>query len=1119
MFVNTFIKRPVLTTVCTFIILLLGSICIPILPISQLPDLAPVQITVSSNNTGADAQTTENTVTNIIERQINGVKDVSYISSNTGNDGSSNITVSFPTNVNSDIAQVNVQNKQALSEPQLPDTVQRTGVTVETASSSLLLVYGFYSDNNEYDNIFISNYVDLYILDQIKRLPGVGKATIFGERKYAMRLWLDPNKLAQHQLTPQDVTTALQEQNIQVGAGAIGKEPAPDNQSFEFALRASSRFKNAAEFEDMVLKVSQGGTTSTTSTNSSTTSTNNSSTTSATSSTLVKLRDIGRVELGAESYLADAKFTIPGNAPKPAVGLGIYQLPGSNALDVAHAVEEKIVALEKSFPPGLKAQLAFDTTPFVEISLEEVLHTLVEAIILVVLVIFVFLQDWRTTIIPTIAIPVSLIGTCAALLVLGFQINTLTLFGFVLAIGIVVDDAIIVVEAVAVKLEQGMRPFDAAVEAMKELTGAIIATSLVLMAVFIPVAFIPGTTGIVYKQFALTVACSIAISTFNALTFSPSMAAILMRPAQSPRGPLGWFFGQFNRGFSWFTRRYVGFVSYLTHVKPIVIGVFIAGLVATVLMYRAVPTGFIPEEDQGYFFVIVQGPDGVSLKYTESVMDRVAKEVTSVPEVRASFMISGFGFDGNASNLGIAFANLKPWKERTKESESVYGILQRVNQKLSSITDARVLAVNAPPVRGLSSTGGFEFIIQDKTGNAPIETLVETAQKFIGAANKNPALQRVFTQFTADTPQFDIQVNRNQAKALNVELNDIFGTLQSYLGSQYVNDFVQGQRQYRVYVQADGVFRSNPDDIGKLYVRSASGTMIPLSNLVKITPFVGPKTISHYNLYRSIKVQGAPAPGASSGQAIKAMEEVAAEVLPQGFGYEWTGTYLQEKTSGGSTGLIFALAIVIVFLVLSAQYESYVDPIIILLTVPLAILGAMTAIWIRSNIFMAGSLFPKVVDDIYCQVGLVTLIGLAAKNAILVVEFANQLHEQGMSYTRAAVKAGQERLRPILMTSFAALLGFLPLVISQGAGASSRWSLGTALFGGLLLATFLSLFLVPILYILVKTLAQSIFSRKRSSGSKPPDSPDGTSASEHRALPSGSSLPETQLRSQQDGIT
>ncbi|AVH67081.1 MULTISPECIES: efflux RND transporter permease subunit [unclassified Nostoc] len=1113
MFVNTFIKRPVLTTVCTFIILLLGSICIPILPISQLPDLAPVQITVSSNNTGADAQTTENTVTNIIERQINGVKDVSYISSNTGNDGSSNITVSFPTNVNSDIAQVNVQNKQALAEPQLPDTVQRTGVTVETASSSLLLVYGFYSDNNEYDNIFISNYVDLYIFDQIKRLPGVGSARVFGERKYAMRLWLDPNKLAQHQLTPQDVTTALQEQNIQVGAGAIGKEPAPDNQSFEFALRATSRFKDAAEFEDMVLKVSQGGT------NSTTNGTTNGTTNSTTNSTLVKVRDIGRVELGAESYLADAKFTIPGNAPKAAVGLGIYQLPGSNALNVAHAVEEQIKILEKSFPPGLKAQLAFDTTPFVEISLEEVLHTLVEAIVLVVLVIFVFLQDWRTTIIPTVAIPVSLVGTCAALLVLGFQINTLTLFGFVLAIGIVVDDAIIVVEAVAVKLEQGMRPFEAAVEAMKELTGAIIATSLVLMAVFIPVAFIPGTTGIVYKQFALTVACSIAISTFNALTFSPSMAAILMRPAQTPRGPLGWFFTQFNRGFSWFTRRYVGFVSYLTHIKPIVIGVFITGLVATVLMYRAVPTGFIPEEDQGYFFVVVQGPDGVSLKYTESVMNKVVKEVTSAPEVRASFMISGFGFDGNASNLGIAFANLKPWKERTKESESVYGILQRLNQKLSAITEARAIAVNAPPVRGLSSTGGFEFIIQDKTGSAPIQTLVDTAQKFIAAANKKPVLQRVFTQFTADTPQFDIQVNRNQAKALNVELNDIFGTLQSYLGSQYVNDFVQGQRQYRVYVQADGVFRSNPDDIGKLYVRSASGAMIPLSNLVTVTPFVGPKTISHYNLYRSIKVQGAPAPGSSSGEAIKAMEQVAAEVLPQGFGYEWTGTYLQEKTSGGSTGLIFALAIVIVFLVLSAQYESYVDPIIILLTVPLAVLGAMTAIWLRSNIFMADSLFPKVVDDIYCQVGLVTLIGLAAKNAILVVEFANQLHEQGMSYTRAAVKAGEERLRPILMTSFAALLGFLPLVISQGAGASSRWSLGTALFGGLLLATFLSLFLVPILYILVKTLAQAIFSRKRSGGSKPPDSPDGTSASEHRALPSGSSLPEAQLRSQQDGIT
>ena len=1079
MFVNTFIRRPVLTTVCTFIILLLGSICIPILPISQLPDLAPIQINVTSNNTGADAQTTENTVTNIIERQINGVKDVSYISSNTGNDGSSNITVSFPTNVNGDIAQVNVQNKQALAAPQLPDVVQRTGVTVETASSSLLLVYGFYSDNAEYDNIFLSNYLDLFVLDLVKRVPGVGSVRVFGERKYAMRLWLDPNKLAQNQLTAQDVTTALQEQNIQVGAGAIGKEPAPDHQSFEFALRASSRLKDVSEFDNLVLKVGSGG-------------------------TLIKLADVGRVELGAENYSSDARFTIPGNNPKAAVGLGVYQLPGSNALQVAHAVEAQITDLAKSFPPGMKAQVAFDTTPFVEISLEEVLQTLVEAIILVVLVIFIFLQDWRTTIIPTIAIPVSLIGTCAALLALGFQINTLTLFGFVLAIGIVVDDAIIVVEAVAVKLEQGMKPFDAAIEAMKELTGAIIATSLVLMAVFIPVAFIPGTTGIVYKQFALTVACSIGISTFNALTFSPSMAAILMRRSEPGRGPLGWFFRQFNRGFTWFTHRYVGLVSFLTHIKPIVIGVFIAGLIATGFMYKAVPTGFIPEEDQGYFFAIAQAPDGVSLQYTESVMERVAKEVSVIPEAKAIFMISGFGFDGAASNVGLGFVSLKSWKERTEESQSVYGILQRLNKKLSGITEARVLAVNAPPVRGLSATGGFEFLIQDRTGNAPIETLVDNAQKFIAAANKKPVLQRVFTQFTANTPQLDIQVDRNQAKALNVDVGQIFGALQTYLGSQYVNNFVQGQRQYRVYVQADGIFRSNPDDIGKLYVRSKSGAMIPLSNLVKITPFVGPKTISHYNLYRSIKIQGAPAPGASSGQAIQAMEEVAKEVLPQGFGYEWTGTYLQEKTSGGATGLIFALAIVIVFLVLSAQYESYIDPIIILLTVPLAILGAMTAIWLRSNVFMTDSVFPKVVDDIYCQVGLVTLIGLAAKNAILVVEFANQLLEQGMSITRAAVKAGEERLRPILMTSFAALLGFLPLVLSEGAGASSRWSLGTALFGGLLLATFLSLFLVPILYILVKTSAAAVFSRN-----KPPKPPTdgGISGNGRRVLVEGSSQP------------
>lgn len=1078
LFVNTFIRRPVLTTVCTLIIILLGAICIPQLPIAQLPELAPIQITISSNNQGADALTTENTVTNIIERQVNGVEGMYYMSSNTSNDGTSNITVSFPTNANGDIAQVNVQNRQALAEPQLPEAVQRTGVTVQKASSSILLVYAFYTDNEEYDTTFISNYIDLNVVESIKRVPGVGSVRIFGERRYAMRLWLDPNKLAQNQLTPQDVTAALQEQNIQVGAGAIGREPAPENQQFEFPLRASSRLQSVAEFEKIVLKVGPDG-------------------------SPIELKDVGRVELGAENYSSTAKFTREGGDLNPAIGVAIYQLPGSNALEVAHAVETEFKQIEKGFPPGLKANVAFDTTPFVETSLEEVLHTLVEAIILVVLVIYIFLQDWRTTIIPTVAIPVSMIGTCAVLYVLGYQINTLTLFGFVLAIGIVVDDAIVVVEAVTVKLEQGMKPFPAAVEAMKELTGAIIATSLVLMAVFIPVAFFPGTTGVVYRQFAITIAVSIGISTFNALTFSPSIAAIIMRPPQPGRGPLGWFFTVFNRTFAWLTRRYVGFVSFLTHIKPIVLAVFIAGIFATGLMYNLVPTGFIPEEDQGYFFVIGQAPDGVSLQYTEAVMDRVGEEIRSIPEVRGGFVVSGFGFEGSASNSAIAFVNLKPWEERKTESQSVYAVVQKLNQKLGAITEARVIAANAPPVRGLSTTGGFEFYIQDRTGNASIETLLEVAQKFIAAANQNPNLQRVYTLFTANTPQFELRVNRNQVKALNVDINQVFGAIQAYFGSQYVNDFVQGQRQYRVYVQADAQFRSNPDDIGKLYVRSRDGTMVSMNNLVEMTPIVGPKTINHYNLFRSIKIDGSPAPGKSSGQAIAAVEQLAAEILPQGFGYEWTGSYLEEKSSGGSTFVIFGLAIVIVFLVLAAQYESYVDPIIILLTVPLAILGAMLAIWLRSNVLMAGSIFPKITNDIYCQVGLVTLIGLSAKNAILVVEFANQLREQGMSITRAAVKAGEERLRAILMTALSAVLGFVPLVVSQGAGSSSRWSLGTALFGGAFFSTFLSLFLVPILYILVKSLAERLFGRKHPDDFQfppPSESPNGRSAKHDESL-------------------
>ena len=1038
---DNFIKRPVLTTVCTAIIVLVGGISIPLLPISQLPQVAPLQVEVTSKYIGADAESTEINVTNIIERKINGMENLSYLSSNTSNDGSSKIVVSFPPDTDRDLTMVNVQNRVALSEPQLPEEVKQTGVTVQKSSPNLLLGIAFYAENDQYDDLFISNYLDLYVLDQIKRIEGVGRAQIFGERKYAMRLWLDPDALAARSLGAQDVVNALEEQNIQVGAGKIGQQPSPDDQRFEFSLRAASRFKSAAEFENMTIAIGERG-------------------------NLIKLKDVGRAELGAENYDMAAKFN-----GSPTVGLGIFQLPGSNALEVSTAVKEVLAQLSKNFPPGLNYEIGLDTTEFVTVSMTEVVKTLVQAILLVVLIIYIFLQDWRTTIIPAIAIPVSLIGAFAFLKLFGFEINTLTLFAMVLSTGLVVDDAIVVVEAISTKIERGMKPYMAALETMNELSGAVIATSLVLAAVFIPVSFFPGSTGVIFQQFALTIVFAIAISTFNALSFSPTMAGILLRPRQERGAIFGWFFEEFNRVFDWITDKYVQAIAFLTrkYVRPFVLAAFTTLIVVTYFLYHLIPTSFIPEEDQGYFFTVVQAPDGVSLNYTQEVMEQVGEKIADLEEISSYFTLSGFGFEGNGSNRGFVFGKLQPWSERPGSDKSVYSILGRLNSSFQQITGARAFAVNAPPVSGLSTFGGFEFQLQDRSG-LPISVLVENANKVIGAANQRPEIAAAFTQFAANTPQIEVEVNRDRAKALNIKIDDIFETLQSYLGSRYVNNFVLGQRQYRVYIQADGDFRDSPQDIEKLYVRSQNGELISLANLVTLKEFTGPQTITHYNLFRAIKIQGYPAPGYSTGQAIQALEEVAAQILPPSLGYEWTGTALEEKSVGGQSAIIFGLGLLMAFLVLAAQYESYVDPIIIMLTVPLAVLGAIATIGLRANILQAGSIWPVINNDVYVQVGLVMLIGLASKNAILIVEYANQLKEQGLNNVKAAIKAGQERFRPILMTAISSLVGFWPLVVATGAGASSRWSLGTTVFGGMLFATVLSLFLVPSLYIMVKSL-------------------------------------------------
>ncbi|PSF37925.1 hydrophobe/amphiphile efflux-1 family RND transporter [Aphanothece hegewaldii CCALA 016] len=1038
MFVDFFIKRPVFSSVCAIIILLVGSISIFLLPIERFPDISPTQIQVTANYDGASAEVVENAVTSIVERQINGVEGLKYISSSSSNSGTSSITVTFDSTRNKDLAAVDVQNQVAIVEPQLPDTVQRSGVQVSKESNNILLGIGLFSDNNEYDNIFLSNYADRYLVDALKRVEGVGNVRIFGERRYAMRLWLDPNRLASRNLTTQDVIDALSEQNIQVGAGKLGAEPAPIGQEYQFDLRAVSQLTDPSEFENLLLKTDENG-------------------------ALVRFRDVGRAELGAQDYGSFLRYQA-----KEAVGLGIYQLPGSNALDVAHKVKNEMKKLKNGFPPNIRYEVAFDTTEFVEESMAEVLNTLLMAVGLVVLVILIFLQDWRTTLIPSLTIPLALIGTFAFVKALNFSINSLTLFGLTLASGMVVDDAIIVVEQISRYIqEQGMNPSEAASRAMSELSSAVIATSLVLMAVFVPVAFFPGTTGALYRQFALTIAFSILISTFLALTLTPSLCALLLRQGQQLPRWMAVPLGKFNDGLEFTRRKYQRSLFSLSRFKSIIIGLFVLLLGFTAWLYLKVPTAFLPEEDQGYFITIIQAPEGVSLQYTSRVMEKVEKELLSVPEIKGVFAVGGFAFGGNTPNQGVIFSTLQPFKERRQPQQTAQAIIGQLFGKFMGIPEARIFPINPPAIQGLGNFGGFVFQLQDRRANGDLNSLVQSMGQLLGKANQTPGLQQVFSTFTANSPQYLIDVNRNKAKALQVSVDEVFNTLQTALGASYVNDFTLQQRTYRVYVQADQKYRSKPEDITKLYVRSATDQMIPLSNLVTLTPTTGAQNITHFNLFRAIEINGSAAQGSSSGQAIQSMEQLAQEILPPGFGYEWSGTTREELESAGLAPIIFSLGLVFVFLVLAAQYENYIDPFIIMLAVPLAIMGALVAQSLRGF-----------ANDVYCQIGLVMLIGMASKNSILIVEFANQLRNEGLPIAKAALEAAQERLRPILMTALSTLIGIFPLVIATGAGAGSRQTLGTAVFGGMLIATFLSLFIVPILYIVVKTLTERMFQGK-----------------------------------------
>jgi HAE1 family hydrophobic/amphiphilic exporter-1 len=1021
-FVNFFIRRPVFATVCSLLIILAGAVSIPSLPIAQFPQLAPPQVTVNANYNGANSEAVETGVTTLLEEAINGAEGMRYITSTSANGGGSSITATFNLDRDLDIAAVDVQNRASTAIPRLPGEVQQTGVTVTKNSGSFVLGIGFYSENNAYSRLFISNYLDVNVVDALKRLPGVGDVIIFGARKYAMRIWLDPLKLAKRGLSADDVINALREQNVQVAAGAVGAPPSIPNQQFQISVRVAGRLSSPEEFDNIILKNVPGG--------------------------LVLLRDVGRAELGAEDYSSNLTYN-----GYPASGIGVQQLTNANALDVDREVRDELQRLSASFPPGMKYEIAFDSTTAVSDSIREVLITLGEAVGIVILVIFFFLQSWRSTLIPAITIPVSLIGTFAFIRGFGFSINTLTLFGITLATGLVVDDAIVVIENVERHMEEGITDARRASEvAMGEVTGAVIATSLVLIAVFVPASLFPGTTGRMYQQFALTIAFSIALSAFNALTLTPALSALLLRPQRAKHNPI---FGLVNWGLKHGTIAYVRALHVLERWRWVMVGVFLLGLALTLWVYRLVPTSFVPDEDMGMFYVNIQGPPGASLDYTTAVAAQVTKLMLQDPDVVSAFSVPGFSFAGAGSNTGMIFARLKDIGQRKRSEEQIVNSLR---PKFAAVDSAMVIPFLPPAIQGLSRFGGFQFELEQRAGGSLVD-LETVVHRFVAAANRRPELNGIFSSYTARDPQLEVKIDRDKAKSLGIPLSQITSALQVFMASQYVNDFDFNNRSYRVYAQADATYRTDPRDLREYYVRADSGQMVPLDNVVTVSSTTTAKAISHYDIFRSAEIDGSAAPGYSSGQAIAAMQDVAQTTLPPGYSYEWTGLALEEIQSGSQSLLLFGLGLLVVYLTLSAQYESFVLPFIILLAVPMAVLGGLGAQGIRG-----------LNDDVYAQVGLLMLIGLASKNSILIVEFAEQLQDRGMELFEAAAEAARLRLRPILMTSFAFILGVLPLVFATGAGSAGRHSVGTTVFGGMIVSTLLNLFIIPILYVIVRGL-------------------------------------------------
>ena len=1026
-----FIRRPIVAMVLSILTVIVGLISLSRLPIAEYPAVSPTMIQVTTTYRGAAAEAVMESVATPIESKVNGVDKLLYMQSLSANDGKMTLNAYFDVGTDVDIMQVNTQNRVGQAEAQLPDAVKREGVVVNRSSPDILMVIGLSSPQGTYDAVFLGNFCDINLVDAIKRVKGVGDVRNFTAQDYSMRVWLRPDKLAVLGITPTDIQSAIREQNAQAPAGRIGAEPAPPGQENQYNVRALGLLKEPREFEEIIIRANPDG-------------------------SQVKIKDVARVELGAQTYDMRARLN-----QSPAGAIGIYLAPGANAIETAKQVRRIMEEAQQRFPPDMEYEVTLDSTLPIEASIEAIVHTLFEAVILVLLVVYLFLQSFRATVIPMCAVPVSLLGAFILFPVLGFSVNVLTMMGLVLAIGIVVDDAIVVVEAVQHHLEHGLTPVEATRQAMKEVSGPVVAIGLVLCAVFVPVAFMGGVTGQLYSQFALTIALAVVFSVINALTLSPALSALLLKKPKPARGPVGMFFRWFNRMFDNLTQGYgrvVGGLARKAARSMLLLVVVVAGIW---IIGKFVPGGFIPDEDKGYLFVAVELPEGASLQRTDEVLKQVEAIVVNTPGVRSAISLAGFNVLNALSfpNAAMMFVGLDPWEERKAPELQAKALAREWNQQFYAIPGARVFAFGPPPLPGYGSVAGFTMQLQDRSGGS-IAHLAETVRQFEAAVAQRPEIGRVSTTFNPSTPQVRVELDREKARTLGVPVDSVFQTLQAYLSGLYVNDFVRFGRVYKVFLQAEPEFTNHPEDIGQFYVRNDSGRMVPLSTLVQVSQISGPNFVSRFNLFNAAEIMGAPAPGYSSGQAIRAIEEVM-KTLPSEAGYEWSGLTLQEKKSEGQAPIIFGMAVLFVFLLLAAQYESWGLPFAVLLATPTVILGTMIGLLARG--------FEL---NVYAQIGMVMLIGLAAKNAILIVEFAKMKREDGSPILDAAVESSRLRLRPILMTSFAFIMGCVPLMLASGSGAAARSTMGTGVVFGMTIATAIGLFIIPVCYVFVQRLVE-----------------------------------------------